>query len=273
MESLLLDLSSIFSAKLPRITNEASFYFRPDPVTDDTLNCYSLLCPLSLQLQKIPVRTNCCQHVHTVDLLGLFRSWTKTELISFYAKFKLSTKVNILQNCPICKARGSLYVDATLENFITSNPTVENISFNETGKAVAITSLRDKTDHVNIKSLLANSSNDEVKFHWQHFGNSPDVWSMGEISRQTSVAQKMEKAMLTVQCVEAMTSPRSPCLWWESQPLKSPSLWWESQATSPHSVSLATSSTFSERNPTSQTVPILTRRRHSTIDILSPNEL
>lgn len=284
MESLLSELCSVFSAKLPRITNEASFYFRPEQaqkvltsgnITNDrTKKSYSLLCPLSLKLQEIPVRTNCCQHVDTVDLLGLLRSWPKSDLISSYAKFKLSSKIDTLQNCPICKVRGSLYVDGNVENFINSNLTVEKNSFAETGKAVAIASSKRNLDH---------DGQDEVNFHWQHFANSPNVWSMGETAGQTSVADKMEKAMLNVRprCVETMTSPRSPCLWWESHPVKSPSLWWECQAPSPQCRSpiYSQASTFSfnvssdgafTSTLTSRGNSTLQRRRLSTVDLISP---
>ena len=139
MESLISELSSGFGAKLPRVANEASFYLTLDkncPTScDSTHTPYSLVCSLSNNLQTIPVRTRSCEHVDTVDLKALLKSSAKSDLISLYAKFKLSSKVDTPLTCPICKAKGSLYVDAVIENFICSNPTEKLIYFTNDGVA------------------------------------------------------------------------------------------------------------------------------------------
>ena len=127
MESFLSELSSGYGAKLPRVANEASFYYRPRP--NSTTCTHSLLCSLSKKIPAIPVRMTSCKHVDTVDLQAFLKSCPKSDLISLFAKYKLSSKVDSLLTCPICKAKGSLYVDAIIENFIRSNPSEESILF------------------------------------------------------------------------------------------------------------------------------------------------
>merc|ERR1719203_871164 len=164
-----------------------------------------------------PVRTTSCKHVDTVDLQAFLKSCPKSDLISLFAKYKLSSKVDSLLTCPLCKAKGSLYVDAIIENFIRSNPSEESILF----------SIKNQGEHTFLYGSVLSS---EVA---NRQSNEPTI----KVSSASDNYQ--EEAMLNVKplCVETMTSPRSPPLWWEShqsQPQRSPALWWETQGTSPH---------------------------------------
>jgi len=138
-----------YTAKLPREAKEDSFYHIKSAhaqdqdlngtvqILDDTNHqSYSLLCPISLTHQEIPVRTNSCRHVATFDLGSCIKALLDFDLTNCYSRLILKSKVDCALTCPICKAKDRLYVDGIIETFIKFNPRVEGFKFAENGQVV-----------------------------------------------------------------------------------------------------------------------------------------
>ena len=148
---------SLFTSALPRVTMTPAFYspsllqppsldtsVLPLPSPSPTL---SLLCPISLARQEVPVRTRACSHIQTFDL----RSAVQALSVHAFLSMKNFTRIALGRvetaastpdvtaefSCPVCRASGSLYVDRLLEEALDNlGNNVTEVVVTEEGKVV-----------------------------------------------------------------------------------------------------------------------------------------
>ena len=118
--------------EIPTETKPSEFYSRKSVKIDEAISVlsatyvFSLVCPLSLKRQDLPVRTQGCTHVETFDLYSFLQamSWTRLLTSGKHQRFPTKDRTNpkdVSHKCPICTQSGALYIDAVvLTNFITS---------------------------------------------------------------------------------------------------------------------------------------------------------
>jgi len=146
-----------YEEKLPRLTKPASFY-HPDVATtisspscsvvSSSLPTVNLSCPVSLSRQSIPVRTEECAHLQTFDLHSAIFSLKSIDIIKSQVLYKsfmpspLRNESLMYENifcCPICQAKGPLYIDATITAALACLPSsVPKIAFTESGRFMAV---------------------------------------------------------------------------------------------------------------------------------------
>jgi hypothetical protein len=114
------------AALLPRVRRSADFYSAEDSRGPRTL---SLLCPVSLARQAVPVRTRACAHLGTIDLASLLRASAQRET---------APRPSQEFACPVCHCSGQLYVDEVLAGAVADLPSnVTSVAMFETGEVVA----------------------------------------------------------------------------------------------------------------------------------------
>jgi len=140
-----------YAAGLPIVKKPKEFYC-PDTFTTSNLDdsilplpstlTISLLCPISLDRQTVPVRTECCQHVQTFDLESTINSMSLRDFLKKgLAKVHINKSrpavidgVDAVFCCPICRQSAALYVDEVLFMALDSLPVhVCSVTVSETG--------------------------------------------------------------------------------------------------------------------------------------------
>ena len=124
-----------FTSTLPRVTMTPAFYcpslLQPPSLDTSVLplpspsTTLSLLCPISLARQQVPVRTRACSHLQTFDMRSAvqslsFHTFLRMKNFSRVSLGRVETAATIPDitaefSCPVCRASGPLYVDRLLE--------------------------------------------------------------------------------------------------------------------------------------------------------------
>ena len=139
-------VTSILTSALPRVTMTPAFYCPSllQPLSLDTSvlplpspsPTISLLCPISMARQEVPVRTKACSHLQTFDL----RSAVQALPVHAFLRMKNFLRIAFVTaefTCPVCKASGSLYVDRLLKEALDNlSNNVTEVVVTEEGKVL-----------------------------------------------------------------------------------------------------------------------------------------
>ena len=149
-----LEMMEYYSTHLPRVKKPLSFYCPHlslnSPNADNSIQelsssqtVISIICPISLSIQSIPVRTLSYTHLQTCDLKSIIFSLTwsdmiKKKLLLTHVK-KTPPSINCVFQCPICLQSNALYVDQLLESALPTHPSsISCVTVSETGDVIPV---------------------------------------------------------------------------------------------------------------------------------------
>ena len=88
MENYESDITRRITKEIPTETKSSEFYSRKAVKVNEAISVlsasytFSLVCPLSLKRQDLPVRTQGCTHLETFDLYSFLQAMSWTTLLT-----------------------------------------------------------------------------------------------------------------------------------------------------------------------------------------------